>query len=51
MSYQRNGALLGSKFREYLFPTIISNRRYPAVGIVSYTIFRSSLSGILTGEA
>ena len=25
MSYQRNGALLGSKFREYLFPTIISN--------------------------
>lgn len=25
MTYQRNGALLGKKFREYLFPTIISN--------------------------
>ena len=25
MTYQRNGALLGRKFREYLFPTIISN--------------------------
>ena len=25
MTYQRNGALLGRKFTEYLFPTIISN--------------------------
>ena len=25
MTYQRTGALLGKKFREYLFPTIISN--------------------------
>ena len=25
MTYQRNGALLGGKFTEYLFPTIISN--------------------------
>ena len=45
MSYQRNGALLGKKFTEYLFPTIISSMSILLASFVDGIIVSKLIGG------